>query len=257
MPSGTLRRLVLTLVLAVMAAGVAGCGGSGGGIFKQEFEYEEEIVLSLDGSATVTVNASVPALVALRGFNLDVNPRARVDRQQVRALFSAPGVDVNSVSLSRRHRRRFVHVSLDVADVRRLPAVAPFAWSTYRLDHRGGIVAFQQVVGRAAGRTVSGVDWKGDEQVRFRVHVPSRIANNNSPEPVQRGNILEWDQSLADRLRSVPLDLQIDMEPKSILYSTLLLFGGTIIAAAITFTAVLWWVARRGRDADTVETTNA
>jgi hypothetical protein len=38
------------------------------------------------------------------------------------------------------------------------------------------------------------------------------------------------------------------MEPDSILYSTLLLFGATIILAAIAFGVVIWRVARHGRD---------
>ena len=50
-------------------------GGLGG-----QYEYEEEIYLELDGSATVVVNASIPALVALRGLPLDPNPEARIDR---------------------------------------------------------------------------------------------------------------------------------------------------------------------------------
>src|SRR5438552_17899210 len=52
---------------------------------------------------------------------------------------------------------------------------------------------------------------------------------------LQRGNILEWDQPLTARLDGAPLDLQVNMEPRSILYSTLLLFGGTVLAVAATF----------------------
>ena len=40
------------------------------------------------------------------------------------------------------------------------------------------------------------------------------------------------------------------MEPRSILYSTLLLFGGTVLAAAATFAIVIWLIARKGRAAD-------
>ena len=32
------------------------------------------------------------------------------------------------------------------------------------------------------------------------------------------------------------------------LSQTLLLFGSTIMAAAVTFALVIWWVVRRGRD---------
>src|SRR6267378_6617748 len=103
------------VVIAVAAAIVA--AGCGGGVLKKQYEYEEELYLALDGSATLNVNASVPALVALRGVDLNVSPRARFDRDRVRAFFQGPGTIVRAISSSRRHGRRFVHVSLDVADV--------------------------------------------------------------------------------------------------------------------------------------------
>ena len=45
--------------------------------------------LSLDGTATVYVNASLPALNALRGTSFDASPNARVDRAAIRAYFTA------------------------------------------------------------------------------------------------------------------------------------------------------------------------
>src|SRR5471030_3352409 len=116
------------VVLAAVSA--AGCGG----VLQTQYEYEEELYLALDGSATVNISASVPALVALRGVDLNVSPRARFDRDKVRAFFQGPGATVTAVSSSRRYGRRFVHVSLNVADVRTLQRLAPFAWSSYRFD---------------------------------------------------------------------------------------------------------------------------
>ncbi|HEV8396646.1 MAG TPA: hypothetical protein VGQ37_20330 [Vicinamibacterales bacterium] len=212
-------------------------------------EYEEEIYLALDGTATVNVNASIASLVALRGADLPTDPRARVDRAAVRRFFQGPGARVTSVSLARRHTRRFAHVAIDVDDVRKLSQLAPFAWSRYRLDARGDAVDFQQLVGKSTGRAVSNVGWNGSEIVAFRMHIPSEILFHNTTG-TQRGNILEWDQPLAARLDGEPLDLQVNMEPRSILYSTLLLFGGTVLAAAATFAIVIWLIARKGRTAD-------
>jgi hypothetical protein len=79
------------------------------------------------------------------------------------------------------------------------------------------------------------------------MHLPSEIPFNNSPRPVQRGNILQWEQPLADRLAGAPLEIEAHLEPESILFTTLMLFAGTIVAAALTFAVVIWWVARRGR----------
>jgi hypothetical protein len=237
-------RMLFVLLMGALA--VSACGVRSP--FKPQPEYEEEIYLALDGTATVNVNASIASLVALRGADLPTDSRARVDREAVRRFFEGPGATVTSVSLSRRNTRRMAHVAIDVDDVRRLSELAPFAWSRYRLDVREEAVDFQQTVGKPSGRTVSNVGWDGSERVSFRLHIPSEILFHNA-KGVQRGNILEWDQPLADRLKGVELDLQVNMEPRSILYSTLLLFGGTILAAAATFAIVIWLIARKGRAA--------
>ena len=244
MPSGTLRRIAVVVAIAG-AVGVTACGG--GGLFRQQYEYEEELYLQLDGSAIAYVNASIPALVALRGADLNIDPRSRPEREKLRALFSAPGARVTTPTFSRRHGRRFVHVRVDVGDIRQLPKIAPFAWSTYRFERQRDVFAYKQVVGKPSGKAVGDVGWKGDEMVSFRMHLPSEIPFNNSPKPVQRGNILQWEQPLTDRIAGVPLEIEAHLEPKSILYSTLILFAGTVIAAALTFAVAIWLVVRKGR----------
>src|SRR5687768_2827254 len=106
------RRSALTFVtLCVVSAVVtASCRSA----LSRKYEYDEDIYLRLDGSATVYVNASVPALVALRGVPLNPDPRARLDRRAVRAIFESPATDVVSVTTSRRDNRRYVHVRLEV-----------------------------------------------------------------------------------------------------------------------------------------------
>jgi len=94
---------------------------------------------------------------------------------------------------------------------------------------------------------VTNAGWTGREVVAFRLHLPSKIAYHNAlPGNLRRGNILVWEQSLAERLRGVPLTLEARMETQSILYRTVLLFAATVIAVAVTFTLVIWWVVRRG-----------
>ena len=252
MHSGTLRRIAVVAAIAC-AVGVTACGG--GGLFRQQYEYEEELFLQLDGSAIAYVNASIPALVALRGADLNVDPRSRPEREKLRDMFSAPGARVTTPTFSRRHGRRFVHVRVDVGDVRQLPKIAPFAWSTYRFERQGDVFAYQQVVGKASGRAVSGVGWTGDEMVSFKMHLPSEIPFNNSPKPVQRGNILQWEQPLNDRLAGVPLEIEAHLEPRSILYSTLILFAGTVVAAALTFALAIWLVVRKGRREEVASST--
>ncbi len=240
---GAHARLVLVALILACAVASASCGR----LLKKDYEYEEELYLALDGSATLNVNASVASLVALRGADLPVDPRARVDRERVRALFAGSGAVVR-VSLSRRDGRRFVHASVDVADVRDLRTLAPFNWSTYQFDRQADVFEFHQVVGKPTGIDVGDVGWNGAEVVAFRIHVPSKIPFHNAPSRrTERGNILEWEQPLTERLQGTPIDIQVQMDARSILSRTLLLFGSTILAAAATFAVVIWWVARRGR----------
>jgi len=251
MHSGTTlpKRGALVALVAAVAVLCASCG-SNGRVFKKQYEYEEELYLALDGTATLNVNASVASLVALRGLDLPVDPRARLDRERVRSYFQGPGAEA-VVSLSRRNGRRFVHVSVDVTDLRTLERLAPFAWSRYRFDRRGEEYDYRQVVGAAAGKLVGNVGWDGSEVVAFRMHVPSKIDFHNTPtKRTERGNILEWEQPLSERLKGTPVEMEVQMESTSILSRTLLLFGSTILAAAAVFALVIWWVARRGRAAE-------
>jgi hypothetical protein len=229
--------------LALTTAIATACGS--GGLFRQ-YEYEEEIYLSLDGTATVYVNSSVAALDALRGTSFDTNPNAPPDRARVRAFYSSPVTRVRgAVTTSRRSNRRFVHLRLDVDDVRRLGEAAPLAWSTYEFNRDGGLYRYRQTVGRAAEKDVGSVGWTGREIVAFRLHLPSKVRSQNTGPP-RRGNILVWEQSLDDRRRGRPLTLDATMDPQSILYTTLWLFGGTFAAVAATFGLVIWCVLRRG-----------
>ena len=86
------------------------------------------------------------------------------------------------------------------------------------------------------------------------MHLPSRIPYHNAPShTVERGNILVWEQPLTARLKSEPLDIQAQLETESILVRTLVLFGWTIVAAALAFALVIWWMARKGRESEMAE----
>jgi hypothetical protein len=212
----------------------------------RKYEYEEEVYLELDGSATVYVNAAVPALVTLRGADLPVDPSARLDRQAVRALYDSPVSRVASVSTSRRDGRRYVHVRLDVDDIRRLSEAPMFAWSSYRFDTGPEGAEYAQRVGAAAGQEIGEVGWAGRELVAFRLHLPSRVTFHDSPSrEIRRGNIIAWEQPLADRRDGTPIDINVRMESESILATTLLLFGAMIVLVAVTFVLFIWFIKRR------------
>ena len=238
------RDRAATALLAAIVLASASCTT----VLPKQYEYEEELYLSLDGAATLYVNGSVPALVALRGLMLDIAPRARLDRAAIRNAYSSNVTAVTRFATSRRNGRRFVHLRLSVSDVRRLNEVAPFAWSRYALAQRDGTIVFTQSVGAPAGRDVGPVGWKGDEIVAFRMHLPSKIRYHNAPSRVvERGNILAWEQPLAVRLAGTPVNLEVRLDTQSILYRTLWLFGLMIVLVVSMFVVSISWIVRKGR----------
>lgn len=254
------------LLAATIAAALAACGGGGAGLLGPSYEYEEDLTLSLDGSASMTVNASIPALIALRGLPLDPDPKARVDRDRVRALYASPQAQVSRVTTWTRRGRRFVGVRLRIPDVRELPKAPPFSWESYELRIQDGHALFRERLGPSAFKpgTLQNYGWDGTEVVAFRLHLPSRIQWHNArtaddqPNGVRRGNILSWEQRLTDRLEGRPVAyaedktpgvMEVRMDSQSILYRTLWLFGLAFLAAVIVLVFLIWLTMRKGRDA--------
>jgi hypothetical protein len=246
------RALVLALVMTALASSAA-CKG---GILGKQYEYEEDLYLALDGSATLVVNASVPALVALRGIDLDPAGATRLDVDRIRAAYQSPVATVTRISPPwRRGGRRFIQIRLDVKDVRKLSEAAPFSWSRYTLAAENGRHVFEQKIGAAALRpgTLHNVGWNGSEVVAFRLHLPSRILWHNSrdletgePRNTARGNILAWEQHLTDRLDGTPIDVKVEMDSQSILHRTLWLFAGAFAAAVAVLALLIWFTVRKG-----------
>lgn len=235
---------VVRLVVLAASFSAASCSN----VISRKYEYEEDVYLRLDGSATIYVNAAVPALVALRDAPLPVDPAARLDRNDVRAFYQGPAARVASVSTSRREGRRYVHLRIETDDIRQLPSIAPFAWSSYALAEKDGLFVFTQRVDAAAGRDVGNVGWQGDELVAVRLHLPSRVPFHNAPSrTIERGNIISWEQPLSARAKGEPLAIEVHMEQASILVQTLALFAGMAVLALTTLGLAIWWVWRRGK----------
>jgi hypothetical protein len=241
------------LVAVGLSIVVAACGGR---VFGKVYEYEEDLYVSLDGSAELIVNASIPALVSLRGVDLPVDPAARLERDRIRAVYASPVTEVTRVSRPwRRQGRRFVQVRLRVTDIRRLQEAPPFSWSTYELAERDGLAVYRQQVGASAMRpgTLQNFGWTGGELVAIRLHLPSRIVYHNARDletnetsDIARGNILSWEQHLTDRLDGRPIAIEVRMDRQSILYRTLWLFAGAFAAAVCLIGALIWWAMRKG-----------
>ena len=262
MRASTVAVLIATIIVA---AAVGACSGRGISPLAPEYEYEEDLTLSLDGSATMTVNASVPALIALRGLPLDADPKVRADqvKTQVRDLYTSPYADVRRVSTWTRHGRRFVGVYLRIPDIRNLPKAAPFSWATYELRQDGEEMLFKHTLSKppASPEDAARAGWKGNELVAFRLHLPARIRFHNSRyydtnqvRDASRGNILTWEQRLGDRLAGKPIGyaqdtkpdvMEVRMDKESILYRTLWLFALAFAAAVAVLGGLIWMTMRR------------
>ncbi|HVB38529.1 MAG TPA: hypothetical protein VND92_08320, partial [Vicinamibacterales bacterium] len=194
---GRVTRVVALLGFVGVLLFVSGCRT----LSFQLYEYEEDVYLSLDGSATVYVSGSAAALDALRGFDLSTDPATPLDRTRIRALYTSPVAQVAQVTTSLRDGRRFVHVRLDVPDIRQLSSAAPFDWARYDFHQDGNQYVYREEVGASADRKVGHVGWTGQEMVAFRLHLPSVITYHNAgPDNLLRGNVLRWQQRLDARL---------------------------------------------------------
>jgi hypothetical protein len=81
-----------------------------------------------------------------------------------------------------------------------------------------------------------------------RFHLPSKVyGHRNATDGVERGNILSWRQEVGAALDGTRLDFGAVMDERSILFSTVVLFAGAVILAALLLGLALWAVIRRGR----------
>lgn len=243
------RSSALLAFVVLLALVVASCARPFGPVY----EYEEEVYINLDGSATIIVNTSMAALSALHGVDVPIDPADLIDRDAIRALYESQQTRVTRVSRPwRRSGRRFIQIRLEAENVRTLPDVRPFAWATYTFDQDGEGLRYVQTVQRPAARDVGDVGWTGDELVAVRLHVPSRITFHNAPGgTVERGNILTWAQPLARRLAGDPLRVEVAFGAQRILVMTVVLFLAALATAALTVGGLIWWVVRKGRQRTT------
>jgi hypothetical protein len=256
----TRAALVAIAVTIVLGA----CNGQRGPL-GPEYEYEEDLTLRLDGSATLVVNASVPALVALRGLPLNTELRTRGDqlKTQLQDLYASPYTTVGRISNWTRHGRRYVGIHLTVSDVRELSKVGPFSWAKHELRQDGEQVVFRETLSKPASPpdALARAGLTGNEIVAFRLHLPARIRFHNShyldraeSRPAARGNILTWEQRLGQRMEGKPVAyaedrtsdvMEVRMDRQSILYRTLWLFGLAFLAALLVIAGLIWMTMRR------------
>lgn len=244
----------MALAAGVLAAtSVAACSNPLG----RQYEYDEQTYLSVDGSAAVVVNTSLPALVALRGARVDPRPDGAADRGSIRRLYESAGCTVDRVGrFWYRRGRRFVQIQVSTNDIRMLSGCSLLSWSTYTFgpdEKAPDGLRYRQVVGPPAAANAGAVNWDGSELIAFKLHAPSRIRFQNVKKldgtngTTERGNILTWEQTLADRRSGKPVEMEVAMDATSILHTTVWLFAGAFAAAVAVLVGLIWLTVRRGR----------
>jgi len=247
-----MRLLTRAAVGGVLAVVLFGCAA----VFGHQYEYEEQYFFEVNGSARVVIDASVPALVALHGLALDPSPTGRFEIADARRAFEQAGCQVTRVGNPwRRDGRRFVQVTLQVDDIRKAGACGPLAWATYAFGpYEGGLLRYSSILGAPTAGNPGAVNWNGSELVAIKLHLPSKVQWQNvklladgTNGAVERGNILTWEQRLTDRRAGAPMNVEVHMEPDSILNRTLWLFGGAFLAAVLVLLTAVALTVRKGR----------
>jgi len=230
-----LHRLAAALLLAL---GLSGC---------LKYEYEHEFWLRVDGSGAVNVTGRPALWTAFKGLGNPRDPDTTATRDAVRALFERSGLQVKRVTLTRREGRPYLFVSAEFADVNRLNGTPAFPDLRIGLRREQDRLVLEGTWARPKDAPDVGArDRDGLMAVRF--HLPSKVfGHKNAAEGVERGNILGWRQEVAQGLDGRGLDFGAEMDERSILLSTVVLFATAIVIALLLLGGGLWAVVRRGR----------
>jgi hypothetical protein len=210
------------------------------------YEYEHEFWLRTDGSGSVYVTGRPALWTAYKGLGRADDPEGTATREAARKLFEGAGLRVNRVTVTTRDGRRYLFLAADFDDVNRLSASGAFPDLQIALDREGERL---RLTGAwrppPSGQAPPGQD---DGQLAVRFHLPSKVyEHKNATFGVERGNILSWTRQVAAAPGASPLEFGAVMDDRSILFSTVVLFGSAILVALALLAGVFVLVARKGR----------
>src|SRR2546422_7104291 len=228
-------RLAAALLLAV---GLSGC---------LKYEYEHECWLRVDGSGAVTVPGRPALWTAFKGLGNPRDPESTATREAARPLFGRSGLQVKRVTVTRREGRPYLFVSAEFEEVNRLSGPPAFPDLRIGLRREQDRLLLEGAWTRPKDAPDVGArDRDGLMAVRF--HLPSKVfGHKNAADGVERGNILGWRQEVAQGLDGRGLDFGAEMDERSILLSTVVLFASAIAIALLLLAGALWALVRRGR----------
>ena len=218
------------------------------------YEYEHEFWLDVDGSGTVNVTGRPALWTAMKGLGRPEDPDGTATENTVRELFERSGLEVERVTLTRRDGQSYLFVSARFTDVNRLSYTPAFPDLRVALENEKGRLRLDGSWQRPLDAPDIGErDREGLMAVRF--HLPSKVySHRNASDGVERGNILGWRQDVSAALDGRRLELGAVMGRRSILFSTVALFGGAVALAVLLLTLALWATLRRGhRDLEETE----
>jgi hypothetical protein len=210
------------------------------------YEYEHEIWLGVDGSGTVHVTARPGLWTAFKGLPLDEGDPETM-RRTVRELFERSGLEVRRVRVVTRRGNRYLFVAAAFRDVNRISYTPAFPDLRVGLRREGGRLHLDGSWQRPLHALPAG---EGDAEglMAVRLHLPSKVyRHRRAADGVERGNILGWRQETAAALDGGRLELGAEMDERSILFSTVMLFAGAVVLAALLLALALWAVVRQGR----------
>ena len=209
------------------------------------YEYEHEIWLQVDGSGTVNVTGRPALWTAFKSLPLDENDTEAM-KKAARELFQRSGLAVRRVTVTKRRGHLYLFVSADFGDVNRVSYTPAFPDLRVGLRREGGRLMLDGSWQRPIEALGGGRDREGLMAVRF--HLPSKVyGHRRAADGVERGNILGWRQETAQALDGGRLEFGADMDGRSILSSTVMLFAGAVVLAVVLLAVALWAVVRRGR----------
>jgi hypothetical protein len=230
-----LPRLVATLLVATALRGCL------------TYEFEHEFWLRTDGSGSVSVTGRPALWTAFKG--LPTGDKGDVDamKDAARKLFERSGLHVRRVTVTRRGGQRYLFVSADFTDVNRISYTPAFPDLRVGLRHEDGRLQLDGSWQRPL-EALSGGEGDREGLVAVRFHLPSRVyGHKNAADGVERGNILSWRETTAAALDGERLEFGAEIDTRSILFSTVMLFAGAVVLAVLLLTLALWAVVRRGR----------
>jgi len=211
------------------------------------YEYEHEFWLRVDGSGTVNVTGRPALWTAFKGLGRPEDPDGTATKQAVQELFERSGLRVKRVTLTRRRGQPYLFISADFDDVKRLSYSPAFPDLRVALWREGGRLRLEGSWQRPLEAPDIGArDHEGLMAVRF--HLPSKVyGHRNAADGIERGNFLGWRQGVAAGLDGGRLEFGAEMDERSILFSTVMLFAGAVVLAVILLSVALWAVVRQGR----------